>query len=89
MTTGSAVIINKLGLHARPAALLARTAAGFASDIKIEKAGVEINAKSIMGIMLLAAEQGAVIKITASGPDEAEAVDALKKIISTNFEDTY
>lgn len=82
-------IINKLGLHARPAALLARTAAEFESDIKISKNGVEINAKSIMGIMMLAAECDSEIHITASGPDEQEAVDAVKKVLTSNFEESY
>ncbi len=89
MIHDSVVIINKMGLHARPAALLAKTAAGFQSEIKIAKNGIEVNAKSIMGIMMLAAECGAGIKVTANGPDENEAMDAIKQVLVTDFEEAF
>ncbi|OQX55326.1 MAG: phosphocarrier protein HPr [Candidatus Cloacimonas sp. 4484_209] len=75
-------IENKLGLHARPASLFVKTAGQFESDITIEKDGVEVNGKSIMGIMMLAAEQGSEIILTAKGPDEKEAIDALVQLIT-------
>jgi len=74
-------IANKLGIHARPAALIAKTAGEYKSEIKIEKDGVEINAKSIMGIMMLAAEYNSTITITARGSDEKEAVKKLKEVL--------
>jgi phosphocarrier protein HPr len=81
MITKTVTIPNKLGLHARPASLFVKTAAQFESDIKIEKDGVEVNGKSIMGVMMLAAEQGSEITIRADGPDEKEAMKALMDLI--------
>lgn len=74
-------IVNKLGLHARPASLLVKTAGKFESDIKIEKDGIEVNGKSIMGVMMLAAEKGSQITIIADGIDEKEAIDSLVTLI--------
>lgn len=74
-------ITNKLGLHARPASLFVKTAGQFESDIKIEKDGIEVNGKSIMGVMMLAAEQGSTITIKAEGNDEKEAIEALIQLI--------
>jgi phosphocarrier protein len=74
-------IKNKLGIHARPAALLAQEAGRYKSDILIAKDGMEINAKSIMGIMMLAAERGAKISLSVRGPDEEQAFLALKAVI--------
>jgi len=74
------IIKNRLGIHARPAALLAQESGKFKSDILLIKEGIEINAKSIMGIMMLAAEKGSKLKLTITGADEAEAYKALKKV---------
>lgn len=74
-------IENKLGLHARPASLFVKTAGRFESEIKIEKDGIEVNGKSIMGVMMLAAEMGSQITIIADGSDENDAIDALVELI--------
>lgn len=78
-----------MGLHARPAAILAQTAGKFISEIKIEKDGVEVNAKSIMGIMMLAAQQGAVLTFTFEGTDEAEALKAVEDLFISEFSEAY
>jgi phosphocarrier protein len=80
-------IKNKLGLHARAAAKLVHTAARFQSDIKIRKGDEEVDGKSILGILLLAAGKGAVITIKADGPDEREAVDTIEKLIDAKFDE--
>ena len=80
-------IKNKLGIHARPATLLAQEAGKFKSDIFIAKDGIEVNAKSIMGIMMIAAEQGSVLILTIKGDDEKEAATALKNIFNKIFEE--
>ena len=78
-------IVNKLGLHARASALFVKTASRFRSDIKMEREGIEVNGKSIMGIMMLAAAKGTRIKITIEGEDEAEALAALGELITNGF----
>jgi phosphocarrier protein len=78
-------IINKHGLHARPAAQFVKIAGRFESDIKVIKDGLEVNGKSIMGIMMLAAEPGSEIKLLVEGEDEQEAFAALKDLISQKF----
>ena len=78
-------ITNKTGLHARPAALLVKTTAKFKSDIKISKDGYEVNAKSIMGVMTLAAENGSIVEVCADGPDEKEAIHAIEELITNKF----
>jgi phosphocarrier protein len=78
-------ISNKLGLHARPSAQLTQVAARFASEVWIAKAGRRVNAKSIMGVMMLAAGSGSVVTVDASGPDEAEALDAVGALIASGF----
>jgi phosphocarrier protein HPr len=78
-------IMNKLGLHARPAAQLVQTASKFESEIKLKRKNLEVNAKSIMGVMMLAAELGSRITITAEGPDEWEAVEAVARVIQSRF----
>jgi len=78
-------IKNKLGLHARPAALLAQEAGRFKSEIFISKDGMEVNAKSIMGIMMIAAEHGSRVSITVTGPDESDAFEAIKSIFEKIF----
>ena len=81
-------IENKLGLHARPAAEVVKTAAKFQSDITICRDDLEVNGKSIMGVMMLAAEHGSRITLRADGPDEVQAVDALSELIASKFRET-
>ena len=78
-------IINKHGLHARPAAQFVKIAGKFKSDIKVIKDGLEVNGKSIMGIMMLAAEPGSEITLLIDGDDEQEAFAALNNLISQKF----
>jgi len=78
-------IINKLGVHARPAALFAKTANQFKSDVFVEKDGETINAKSIMGLMMLAAGPGSKILVMAQGPDADAAVRAIEQLIADKF----
>lgn len=78
-------IVNPLGLHARPAAQLVRTAAAFRSAVLIGKDGMDVNGKSIMGVMMLAAECGSTIRISADGEDEAEALEALCALVTGGF----
>jgi phosphocarrier protein HPr len=80
-------ITNELGIHARPAGMVANTASRFASDIKLVKDGMEVNAKSIMGIMTLAAGKNSVIEVTAKGKDEAEAVAAIADLFARKFDE--
>lgn len=79
------VVTNRLGIHARPAALFAKAASGFASDIRVLKDGLEVNGKSIMGIMMLAAAQGNTITVRAQGPDEEQAIRALEELLESRF----
>jgi phosphocarrier protein len=78
-------IQNRLGLHARAAAQLVRLANGFASEIRVEKDGMEVNGKSIMGVLMLAAPKDAKILIRASGEDAEEAVAAIGELIARKF----
>lgn len=78
-------ITNKLGLHARPASLLVKLAGKFESEIQLIKDDTEINAKSILGVMMLAAGPGQRITITADGNDAQEAVDAIASLITSGF----
>jgi phosphocarrier protein HPr len=78
-------VINRLGVHARPSALLVQTANNFKSEIKFKRNNLEVNAKSIMGVMMLAAEMGSKILIRAEGEDEAQAVEALAKLFQDKF----
>ena len=78
-------IVNKLGLHARPSAQLVAVTARFASEVFITKDGLRINAKSIMGVMMLAAEKGSELMIEVDGPDEEEAMAAILEVIATGF----
>lgn len=79
------IIVNRLGLHARAAAQLVQTANRFKSDVTIEKDGVEVNGKSIMGLLMLAAPQGVAIKITVVGEDAAAAMTAIGTLINDGF----
>jgi phosphocarrier protein len=80
-----ATIVNPLGMHARPAARLVKLAAGFQSHIEIVKDGVSINGKSIMGVMMLAAECGSSIMFRAEGPDAEAALEALAGLVAEGF----
>ncbi len=85
MVSREVTIINKLGLHARPAAQLVKTASKFESEIMLRREGLEVNGKSIMGVMMLAAEKGAKIMVIAKGRDENEALEAMVKVFETKF----
>jgi phosphocarrier protein HPr len=78
-------IRNRLGLHARVAALLVKTANHFASEITLEKDGLEVNGKSIMGILMLAASKGSKITLKAEGKDAAQAIKTLGALIENRF----
>ena len=85
MTEREATIVNPLGLHARPAALFVKLATTFTSNIEVVKDGMPINGKSIMGVMMLAAECGSTLTIRADGVDESQAVTALADLIQDGF----
>jgi phosphocarrier protein len=85
MTTRECVIRNRLGLHARAAAKFVHTATRFTAHVRVSRAGRTMDGKSIMGILLLAAGAGATIVITADGADEADAVDALCRLVDGGF----
>jgi phosphocarrier protein len=85
MIERSVQIVNRNGLHARPAAELVKTAAKFKSEITIVRDDLEVNGKSIMGVMMLAAELGATLTIRANGPDAQQAVDAITALIAQKF----
>jgi phosphocarrier protein len=87
MHRAEATIVNKLGLHARPSAKITQAASQFRAEVWMTKAGRRINAKSIMGVMMLAASKGTNITIEADGPDEVEAVDALRALIAAGFDE--
>ncbi|MFV1922511.1 MAG: HPr family phosphocarrier protein [Methylotenera sp.] len=80
-------IINKLGLHARASTKLTKTASQFNSNIWIIRNGKRVDAKSIMGVMMLAASKGSIIELEAEGSDEAEAIKALKQLINNCFDE--
>ena len=85
MIRRTASIVNKLGLHARPCAQLVSTATRFESEVSFVKDNLRVNGKSIMGVMMLAAEKGSEITIEADGPDEDEAMIALVEVIESGF----
>lgn len=78
-------IVNKLGIHARPAAALVQTVLPFQSDVYISFNGNRVNAKSIMGLLTLAATYGSRLKVTCKGPDAEEAMEAIKRVIASGF----
>ena len=80
-------IKNKLGLHARAAAKFVQTASRFKSEVKIRKNGEEVDGKSILGILLLAAGRGTTIKVKADGTDERDALDAIEALIDAKFDE--
>ncbi|MGI8510493.1 MAG: HPr family phosphocarrier protein [Gemmatimonadaceae bacterium] len=85
MAERTVTIVNKNGVHARPAAEIVKTAGKFASDVTIVRDDLEVNGKSIMGVMMLAAECGASITLRATGPDADAAVDALAQLVAAKF----
>ena len=82
-------IVNPLGLHARPAAEFVKLASRYGADIHVEKDGMEVNGKSIMGVMTLAAECGSAIRIRAAGPDAEAAIAALADLVARGFDEAY
>ncbi len=90
MMTETVTIVNQLGLHARAAARFVQLAGRFRSKVRVTRDGRQVDGKSIMGILLLAAARGAVITISADGIDEADALQSLAALVRTGFgEDTW
>ncbi|MEO5989252.1 MAG: HPr family phosphocarrier protein [Candidatus Eisenbacteria bacterium] len=79
------LIRNQLGLHARACALFVKAASKFKSEILVSRDDLEVNGKSIMGVMMLAAEEGATILVKADGPDEAEALVVIRELVDGKF----
>lgn len=79
------IIENKLGLHARPAALFVETASKYNADVTIEKDGLKVNGKSIMSVLMLAAERGSHIILRVDGKDEKESLEALSELLEGKF----
>jgi len=78
-------IVNRLGLHARPAALFVKVASRYRSDVWVKKENEEVNGKSIMGLMMLAAGQGSKLQVRCEGPDAARALDEIEELIKACF----
>ena len=78
-------IVNRLGLHARPAAMFVRISSKYRSEVWVAKEGEEVNGKSIMGLMMLAAGQGSKLHIRCEGPDADKAMEELEQLINTKF----
>lgn len=78
-------VLNKFGIHARPAALFVKTLSRFQSDVTVERDAMVASGKSIMGLLTLEGYQGSVLKITATGPDAADALDAIGELIARKF----
>jgi phosphocarrier protein HPr len=87
MIETTVTIVNRAGVHTRPAAALVKTAAKFRSEFTICKDGMEINGKSIIGVMTLAAEQGSELKLRFEGDDEEQANDAVVNLFSRGFDE--
>jgi phosphocarrier protein len=85
MAEAKVTVVNKMGLHARPAAQLVKTAAGFKSDVLIKRDDQVVNGKSIMGVMMLAAGMGTELTIMVTGKDEDEALEAIAKLFESKF----
>ncbi len=81
------VISNKLGMHARPSARFVKVSNRYKAEIWVEKDGEQVNGKSIMGLMMLAAGQGSKLRVTAEGPDAAQALDDLEHLVQGNFDE--
>ena len=86
-TTRTVEIINQRGLHARASAKFVKTAAAFDAEVTVTKAGTTVDARSIMGLMMLAAGPGCEIEIAAEGPDAEAALDALVTLVTARFEE--
>src|SRR5205814_9078356 len=78
-------IVNRLGIHARPAAMFVRIASRYRSESWVSKEGEEVNGKSIMGLMMMAAGQGSQLRIRCDGPDAAKAMEELQELINARF----
>ncbi len=87
MTEAEVQVVNRLGLHARPSAKVSALAGKFAAEVWLTRNTRRVNAKSIMGVMMLAAARGSTLKIEADGPDETEAVAALRALIEAGFDE--
>jgi phosphocarrier protein len=87
VTSCTLTIVNPLGLHARAAARFVHTASGFSARIRVARRGREMDGKSIMGLLLLAAAQGSVITISAAGSDESQALEALRALVERGFDE--
>jgi len=85
LTEAKLLIRNQLGLHARACAMFVKTAAKFHSEVFVSRDDLEVNGKSIMGVMMLAAEEGSTIKVRAEGPDEKETIAALTELVEGKF----
>ena len=85
MAEAKVIVVNKMGLHARPAAQLVKTAAGFKSDVLIKRDDQVVNGKSIMGVMMLAAGLGTELTITVTGKDEDQALEAIVRLFENKF----
>ncbi len=85
MAEQQVTVTNKAGIHARPAALLVKTASRFESDVFLTCEGTEVNAKSIMSVMMLAAAIGSVVHIRTEGPDEQSALEAIVELFQSKF----
>ncbi len=81
----SLTIVNRFGIHARPAALFVKTAGQFSADITVEKDGTTVSGKSIMGLLTIEGSQGTVLKVSASGDDAEKALDALEDLVKKKF----
>lgn len=86
-TSAEITIVNSMGMHARPAALLVALAGRFQSKITVEKDGIQVDGKSIMGVLMLAAAQGTVLRVTAEGADHTEAVAAIQELVEGGFDE--
>jgi phosphocarrier protein len=80
-------IVNRAGMHARPAAEFVKVAGRFSADIRVEKDGLEVNGKSIMGVLMLAAERGSRLRLSAKGKDAEDALNALSDLVKRGFEE--
>jgi phosphocarrier protein HPr len=80
-------IINRLGLHARASARLTQVAARYKANVWLGRNGRRVNAKSIMGVMMLAAAKGSTVVVETDGPDEEQAMEAITKLIATRFDE--
>lgn len=83
--TRELTVVNKLGIHARPASMFVKLASQFASEVTVEKDGEEVNGKSIMNLMMLAAGPGCRIRVSAEGADASQAVDQIETLLKSKF----